>query len=193
MKFKYFLRGLGVGIIFAAIVFLTAYNGKPSKELSDAEIIERAKNLEMVEAEDPIKELLTTEKDKKKEEKKEKKDKTTEKKKTEATTEEVTTMATTTEEITTTEATTEKVTTEATTETKTEAAEGENVTVTVARGDNSYTVSKKLFEAGLIKDAAEFDTYLVENGYANRIRIDTYSFKIGMDFHEIAEIITKTP
>lgn len=178
MKFKYFLRGLGVGIVFASVVFLVAYNGKPSHKMSDTEIIEKAKELGMVEQEDPVKALLTTEKNKKK---------TTEANENKATIEK------TTEADKTTEVTTEKITTEKVTakEATTEKSDDEFITVAVVRGDSSYTVCQKLEKAGLIKNAAEFDTYLVENGYANRIRIDSYQLKIGMDFHDIAEIITK--
>lgn len=184
MKFKYFLRGLGVGIVFASIVFLVAYNGKPAHKMSDADIIEKAKELGMVEKDDPVKALLTTEKDKKKTTEA-KKDKNTKEKSTK---EKKTSEEKQTKEDKTTEETTEKVTTEGAT---TEKPKDEIITVEVARGDTSYTVCQKLEAAGLIKDAAEFDTYLVENGYANRIRIDSYQFKMGMDFHDIAEIITK--
>ena len=58
MKFKYFLRGLGLGIIFASIVCLTAYQGNSPKDMSDAEIKRRAKELGMVEQEDKIGDLL---------------------------------------------------------------------------------------------------------------------------------------
>ena len=58
MKFKYFLRGLGVGIIFASIVCLTAYQGNAKKEITDEEIIRRAKELGMIEKEDKIGDLL---------------------------------------------------------------------------------------------------------------------------------------
>ena len=47
MKLKYFLRGLGTGIIFCAIVLFAAYMTN-KKQPSDDEIIERAKELGMV-------------------------------------------------------------------------------------------------------------------------------------------------
>ena len=58
MKFKYYLRGIGIGIIFASIIFLVAYNDSKPSGLSDNEIIERAKELGMVEANDPINKLI---------------------------------------------------------------------------------------------------------------------------------------
>ncbi len=46
MKLKYYLRGLGIGIIGTAIVMGIALSGK-KETLSDAEIIERARLLGM--------------------------------------------------------------------------------------------------------------------------------------------------
>ncbi len=59
MKFKYFLRGLGIGMLFASIIFFIAYRQDPSVNLTDEEIIQKAKALGMVEKKDPVKELLT--------------------------------------------------------------------------------------------------------------------------------------
>ena len=50
MKLKYYLRGVGIGLIFAAIVMGIALS-KRGRELTDAEIMERARKLGMVEAE----------------------------------------------------------------------------------------------------------------------------------------------
>lgn len=49
MKLKYYLRGMGIGIILTAIVMGFALGGR-RKTISDAEVIERAKALGMVEA-----------------------------------------------------------------------------------------------------------------------------------------------
>ena len=47
MKLKYYLRGMGIGIILTAIVMGFALGGRKAT-ISDAEIIERAKALGMV-------------------------------------------------------------------------------------------------------------------------------------------------
>ncbi len=49
MKLKYYLRGMGIGIVLTAIVMGFALGGR-KKAISDAEVIERAKALGMVEA-----------------------------------------------------------------------------------------------------------------------------------------------
>lgn len=51
MRVKYYLRGLGCGIIFSAIVLSVSFSGKSDKQISDAEIIQRAKQLGMIDGE----------------------------------------------------------------------------------------------------------------------------------------------
>ena len=52
MKLKYYLRGLGVGIICTAILMGIALSGNKKEKLTDTEIIERAKLLGMVMADE---------------------------------------------------------------------------------------------------------------------------------------------
>ena len=49
MRLKYYLRGLGLGIIFAVIIMMIGFHGN-KQSMSDTEIIEKAKTLGMVEA-----------------------------------------------------------------------------------------------------------------------------------------------
>ncbi len=60
MKLKYYLRGMGIGIILTAIVMGFALGGRKAA-MSDAEIINRAKALGMVEAQEGV---LTSNNDK---------------------------------------------------------------------------------------------------------------------------------
>ena len=50
MKLKYYLRGVGIGLILAAIIMGIATRSR-GREITDAEIMERARKLGMVEAE----------------------------------------------------------------------------------------------------------------------------------------------
>lgn len=43
MKLKYFLRGLGVGILFSAIILALSFYNKPKENLTKDEILERAR------------------------------------------------------------------------------------------------------------------------------------------------------
>lgn len=178
MKFKYYLRGIGIGIIFASVIFFAAYRENSSHVLTDDEIRTRAKELGMVEADAPISDLLNKTDDKnlstESDEKTTKQD-LNEKK----TTKEQTTEKDKTEENSTEEKTTEK-----------NDSDNKTIEITIKKGSSSYPVCQKLQELGLIDDAAKFDDYLIENGYANRIRVGTHKLKKGMDYHTIAELIS---
>lgn len=230
MNFKYFLRGLGVGIVFSAIICLAVYNGRGNIKMSDEEIIKRAKQLGYVSAEDTVGKQIE-------QLKKDTKDHTSEinenEQKDNSKTEEVASNnqenaqttktdvvnneskkndkekdredSKSTEKMTTSkkkENTTEKVTTETTTETVTENSKKlsdeqkkeeknkDEITFSIEAGSSSYPVCLKLKELGLVENAEEFDTFLVENGYANRISVGTHSLKKGMSYHDIAEAIS---
>lgn len=180
MKLKYFLRGLGIGIIFGAIIMLAAYLTSGSYKLTDEEIISRAKNLGMVYESD-----IATSGDADN---------------VKNTTEEVTAEAPATEAPTTentTEVTTEKVT-EATTRATTESAkttedkkdaEYQTAEITVVGGMGSQQVAQLLEDAGMIESASDFDSYLNRNGYSTRIEIGTFEINSNMTYEEMATIL----
>lgn len=179
MKFRYFLRGVGVGIVFASILFLTAYRDNLSSyKLTDDEIIKRAKSLGMVEADSKIGSLLNEH------------DNTSE-----ASDDTKSEQETSVEPDTRKEATEITETTQPTEEqegpaTEQQGEQSDSVKITIERGSSSYPVCQKLQELGLIENAEEFDTYLVENGYADRMKVGTHKLTKGMDFKAIAEAIS---
>ena len=206
MKFKYFLRGLGTGIIFTSIICLVAFQNAEVGNISDKEVIERAKELGLVENKESVKDTFASEKEKDDKTVSEKQTKgtevteaqsseasvpkteltekqTTEKNTTEKQTEEKTTEEKITEKSTVEKGTTEQAITENITENKT-------VTITIKGGSTSYPVCQKLQELGVIQDATDFDNYLIKNGYANRIRVGTHTLTIGMNYEEIAIAIS---
>lgn len=173
MKLKYYLRGLGTGIIFSAIIMLTAYLTTGGYKLTEEEIISRARDIGMVfenelatsgDADAVVTDEETTE------------ETTTEKMTTEMTTE-VTTTEETTTEVTTTEETTEN--------------DGEYVTaeITVVGGMGSQQVAQMLEDADIIESAADFDSYLNKNGYSTKIEIGKFKINSGMTYEEIATIL----
>ncbi len=60
------------------------------------------------------------------------------------------------------------------------------VTIQVVKGDGSGTVARKLQNAGLIDNASEFDAYLMQHGYDKKIRIGTVKIEAGATWMEIA-------
>ena len=192
MKKKYFVRGLGIGIIFGALIMLAAYLTSGKGSLSDEEVMKRAQELGMVKKSEYVLDSEVTSEEKTTEAVTTEAPATTEKA-TEAPTEapattEKATEAATTEAATTEKATTEKATTEAATteqtDTKTKA------TITVSGGMSSETISSLLEDAGLVDSASKFNSFLVQNGYDKKLETGSFDISGGMTYEEIAGILT---
>lgn len=67
---------------------------------------------------------------------------------------------------------------------------GNTVTVTIVGGDVSRTVSAKVFEAGLVDSADEFNGFLGSHDYDNQLQPGTYEIEKGSSFEQIAKILT---
>ena len=65
----------------------------------------------------------------------------------------------------------------------------ESVTIRVESGDNSYDICKKLYEAGLVENALDYDTYLCQKHYDNKIKSGSYTIPKGSDAEAIAVIL----
>lgn len=178
MKKKYFVRGLGIGIIFGALIMLAAYLTSGKGSLSDEEVMKRAQELGMVKKSEYVLDSEVTSEET-----------TTEAVTTEASvatekaTEEATTEAPGTTERATEEATTEAATTEQT-DAKTKA------TITVSGGMSSETISSLLENAGLVDSASKFNSFLVQNGYDKKLETGSFDISGGMTYEEIARILT---
>ncbi len=62
--------------------------------------------------------------------------------------------------------------------------------VTIASGDGSYTVAKKLADAGVVSSADAYDDYLCANGYDKKLRPGTFKIPSGANDEQIARIVT---
>jgi len=180
MKIRYYLRGLGLGILVTAIFFMVS--GKSNQTMSDEMIKARAKELGMTESvvlsELPVKESepeVTTE---------------------EPTRETEVTVQEPAQEEATAEETVQEPAEEVPEESVAEPAEEESaasntepVLITVNRGEGSDTVSRRLQEAGLVADAYEYDRYLMANGYDKRIGAGEHTIPAGATWEDIAKIL----
>ena len=63
----------------------------------------------------------------------------------------------------------------------------ETYLLNIVSGDDSGTVSRKLYNAGLVDNASEFDAFLMQHGYDKKIRVGTVEVPIGSTWLEIAE------
>lgn len=166
MKLKYYLRGLGVGIVVTAVI-LTIANHLGNK-MSDEDIIKRAAKLGMVMKEDESL-FPPTE--------------------PETTTPEPTSPSPAEQETTAVKPAEPETTTPVPVEPQTSGIVIHTATITVTSGMYSEAVSQKLEEAGIVKNWREFNEYLTSNGYSERLQTGTHSFNSEMGYNEIAEIL----
>ena len=200
MKLKYYLRGLGIGIVVAVLVTSVSFQNR--QPMTDEEIKARAAELGMIEnsvlsnianKEDPAKETDNQQE--------EIVDKETDNQQDEVVDNEIDNQQSTENDSEAGDEQGEKPdeTTEETTEadnktdnTADNEADKDTISITVAGGDSSWTVSKRLEEAGLVESAKDFDTHLCRYGYDKKISVGTYKIPITATHEEIAKIITKS-
>ena len=166
MRFKYYLRGLGIGILITTIILSISFAMK-QPELSDAEIIERAEALGMVMADTeqvlPSSEIeADTAKD------------------TLGQDTEIQTDGQTDDNHTQPE---DGINNTQITQTQ----------FTVEVGDSSNAVAQKLAELGLVDNAEAFNQYMVDNNYANYVLPGTIAIDTGATYEQIAnQLVDKT-
>ena len=188
MRLKYYIRGVGAGILLATIILSVSFyfgGGYKNKPLTDEEIMARAEELGMVMGEDTEE---STEEDSESIEGEE--------------------GAAETDE--SAEAEPEKPEEEMTLEEFVEEAESaapetntdETVSYqafTVSSGQSSETISNNLYKRGLIDDASSFNKYLGELGVDDLIQSGTFYVQVGCDYDDIVallvnkEVRTTTP
>lgn len=199
MKLRFYLRGLGIGIVVTAL-FMSLSGGR-AQALTDEQIIARAETLGMVQ-EDKV--LLNADKKEPEEPAAAEPESVPEESAEEAVPAEPTAEVTNEApeaaepEAETPKPETPKPETEQTAEAADDTASTENTAnaqdspfiLEIASGSSSDTVSALLQKGGLISNAAEFDDYLCDNHYDNRIVAGRHTIPAGADYEAIAKIIT---
>ena len=201
MKLKYYLRGLGIGIMVTAVILSVAF-GSRKETLSDREIMERATELGMVSESGSLAEMEKKENAETPEEPQaapETSPKATPETSPKATPEaspkatpEASPKATPEASPKATPEATPKATPEATPATPdvTEPVQAaKTVVIEVKSGEGSYTVCQKLEKEGLISSASDFDTYLCSNGYDRKLRAGSHEIPADAKPEEIAKIL----
>lgn len=190
MKLKYYLRGLGIGMIVTALILGISFSNRQdqtSQIMTDDQIRERAAELGMVDSSELTLAALQNSEKQPAEGTPEETTQTQEQNNIEAEPE------TTQEPEATTEPEPEKTAgPETTAEPEvTEAPQRtQTASITIQRGDDSGSASRRLYEAGLVENAKAFDNYLCNNGYSRSINPGTYEIAPGTSEEEIAKIIT---
>ena len=201
MKLKYYLRGLGIGMAVTALILGISFSGRQGQEaqtLTDEQIRERASELGMVDSSELTLAALQNSAQPQTTMEPEVTEESETMTEPEATAEPETATepeATAEPEMTTKpEATAEpEMTTKPEVTAEPElitAPEQSQTTITIKKGSDSGSVSRVLYEAGLVENAKAFDNYLCNNGYSRSINPGIYEIAPGTSEEEIAKIIT---
>lgn len=207
MKFKYMLRGMGLGIIITAVimgaysrnavadarvavlkeygigeeaVLVEAIETEEASESADDEQITEPTLVRNEETESEISSVLDAAKESEQA----------------ATTDDM--LASEEQEQTETvqqpisiEETEQELTTEnVMTSTEQTESSGDVIQIVITKGDDSGTVSRKLYNAGLIENAAEYDAFLMQHGYDKKINTGTKTIYATDSWQEMAEKLT---
>lgn len=193
MKLKYYLRGIGIGLIVTTVVMMIAFMIHKDQLLSDDEIRERAAELGMV-MPDEIggRDTLssnnaqpeTLDADPAESEDASKEDS----KAQDAVSDEESEQQDTDQKNSDKKNQTEN---DDAGNDKPEPEVTEQVELSIVGGEYSDIVSEKLRKAGLIEDAEDFNKYLAAGGYDNLIQPGTYTIPVGADYDTIIQIITE--
>ncbi|RGX91639.1 hypothetical protein DXA60_12935 [Roseburia sp. OF03-24] len=188
MKLKYYLRGLGIGIIVTTIILVSCFSMQKPK-MTDAQIIEKASQLGMIMPEQDSVVAAETE--------------TTEPEETQQKNEQQVAAEEAQQE---TEQQTEVPKEQATEETQQDApsedtenaeneesAQQEPFTLVVNRGDVCRTMCENLAANGVIDDSEGLRKYLSEVGYASFISAGTYQIPYHASYEEITNILKAGP
>lgn len=206
MKLKYYLRGLGIGIVVTALLMGYSNKNRAAEPKAESATEETAGDLladrngeatteEVIEQ--STVENVTVETD------------------SAETSEEGTSQEATASELEGSIQEAETITeTESVTETETESVQAEETTdkkeqtqssteadagnalpqttieINIVRGDDSGTVARKLQNAGMVESATEYDAYLMQHGYDKKIRVGKVEIPVDATWQEIAEYIS---
>lgn len=221
MKLKYYMRGLGIGIILSATILSISFHASSKPQLSDEEIMKRAEELGMVRAEEQnfsldgllkpsdgpeesdkqtiadagqTEEEANTVEEQTSDimEEQTREDTSDQAAETEGSTEEDTAADTgNLAEKDTTDV--DEVTAQGTVE---EAAEDEapvpkTVTVEIKKGMTSEKVAELLKAQGVIKESGLFNQYLISHGYAGIIDYGSFELPVDASYEQIVDVIIK--
>jgi autotransporter translocation and assembly factor TamB len=80
---------------------------------------------------------------------------------------------------------------EAKEETKEKTSEEKTFTLVIAGGMTPGDVAVILKSQGIIDDENKFERFLIDKGYHTKVQIGRYELKGGLDYDQIAKVITK--
>lgn len=218
MKLKYYLRGLGIGIICTAIIMGIALSGNKKETMTDTEIIERARLLGMVMLEDtkdlpettegqesPDDNLAGSQKVQDRESdspsdapsvkdessSKQKEDDAGQQKEDSTQKQEDASQSKGDQEDKEQKGKGVDTSGQADENKTQQGTSPKMIRIEISAGEFSDAVSQKLFQAGLVSDAEAFNKYLTHKGADQTLRVGVYEIPEGATQDQIIEILQK--
>lgn len=206
-----FLQGMGVGILLTTLVFAIAYFAVGKRDLTDAQIIARAKKLGMVEPQETI---FSNSQDENQgqaadasgegaaiaddgqaqaapEGDKQSQDAPEEDKQSQDASEDDKQSQDEREDNASNDHASKRETRADDVAVREEGNEtDETISFTIERGEGATQVSRRLQDAGLVDSALDFDRYLRNNSISRTIQIGTFDLHAGMSYEELADVIS---
>ena len=172
MRLKYYLRGLGLGIIFTCVILMIFSNGNKSKDTS---VVEDSNGIELTEA-------VGNDFDSNEEEEQSVTDESNNAENDSNSNDEIQSLN-------------ENINKPIDDQTVNEITgdsgelESEYVSLVIEQGDIARDVAEKLYEDGIINDVEAFRKYLGETGVSHTLHAGEYQIKVGATFEEIVEVL----
>ena len=172
MRLKYYLRGLGLGIIFTCVILMIFSNGNKSKDTS---VVEDSNGIELTET-------VGNDFDSNEEEEQSVTDESNNDENDSNSNDE-------------TQSLDENINKPIDDQTVNEITgdsgelESEYVSLVIEQGDIARDVAEKLYEDGIINDVEAFRKYLGETGVSHTLHAGEYQIKVGATFEEIVEVL----
>lgn len=186
MRLKYYLRGLGLGIIFSVIIMMIGFHNN-KQSMSDTEIIEKAKTLGMVEA----KNISGTVADEYNSEKTDSSATNSDASSQKAETEQDSQM----QDSQTAQEDTQQEDTQPAADAKQETVEPQDAvttyTISVTSQDTCRTIAEKLKALNLVDDAEQFRIYMGQKGADHFIADGEHIIPQGASYDDIITILTQ--
>lgn len=197
MKLKYYLRGMGIGIMITTLILIIAFSIHKNDTVQQEEPKQEAASKTVAEAQNSTQIPMDTETETEPATEQNNAEQTDTQKTTEKQKEnETSVVSASTEEKASEEKTTEQKTSETKSseekisEKNTPAAATEKVRFEVGVGEYSDVICKRLLQAGLIDDADAFNKFLIQKDYDNLILPGVYDIPKGATYEEIAALLT---
>lgn len=191
MKVRWFLRGLGIGIVITALVLCITYrNGRKGND-----IIRQAKEMGMVFPKNETEDVSPSGEEPKPDESEGKEQENTPEEAVSGTSvqadEQPDPEADQDTDQKDEQKLKDKLDKSSADITQASQFQGNKKTFVVRSGLLSSSVAREMQEAGIIDDADAFDDYVEKNGYGRLVRSGKYDIPDGADYETIAKIITR--